>query len=175
MRKINLQLFAEAVHGSKMVYLFRALNDAATKDGVAMAFVTENTITESKDSDSVVTKDGNVRTPGAAEIEISATALLATGDVLYDRLRKAMHDNEIIEIWEANLAEPVDGDANKFKGCYYQGYLNEFEKTSSSEDNVEISTTFGINGVGAEGDVTVTKEQQAVAAYVFTDTTKKGA
>ena len=64
---------------------------------------------------------------------------------------------------------------NKFKGRYFQGYLTEFEKTSSAEDFVECSLTFGINGSGASGDVTVTVEQQEVAAYVFKDTQKTGA
>lgn len=35
--------------------------------------------------------------------------------------------------------------------------------------------TFGVNGTGEKGDVTVTAAQQEVAAYVFTDTTKTGA
>lgn len=40
---------------------------------------------------------------------------------------------------------------------------------------VEVSLTFGVNGTGEKGDVTVTAAQQEVAAYVFTDTTKTGA
>ena len=53
--------------------------------------------------------------------------------------------------------------------------MTEFEKTSSAEDFVECSLTFGINGSGADGDVTVSVEQQEVAAYVFKDTQKTGA
>ena len=40
---------------------------------------------------------------------------------------------------------------------------------------VEVSLTFGVNGTGQKGDVTVTTAQQEIAAYVFTDTTKTGA
>ena len=172
---INLQLFAEAVQGKKIVYLFRVLKDASTQSGTALAFTTENSISISKDADTTATKDGSIRTPGEAEIEITATTLLAKGDTMYNKLKEAMLNDDLIEIWEANLDEPADGGNNKFKGTYYQGYLTEFEKSSTAEDHVECSTTFGINGKGADGDVTVTVEQQKVAAYVFTDTQSTGA
>ena len=172
---MNLQLFAEAVQGKKIVYLYRILSKAGTADGVTLAFTTENSRTKSKDSDSTITKDGAIRTPGAAEVEISATSILAKGDTLIDELEAAMDSDEIIEIWEANLAEPAESGDNKFKGMYFQGYLTECEKTSNAEDNVEISLTFGINGSGVSGDVTVSADQQEIAAYVFADTQKTGA
>lgn len=175
MKKLNLQMFAEAVSGKKIVYLYRILSTAATTAGATLAFTTENSRTKSKDADSTETKDGAIRTPGAAEVEISATSILAKGDELIDKLEDAMDNDELIEIWEANLEEPAEGGANKFKGRYYQGYLTEFEKTSNAEDFVECSLTFGINGVGVKGDVTVSAEQQEIAAYVFADTNKTGA
>ncbi len=175
MKKFDLQMFAEAVSGKKIVYLYRILSKATSAAAAALAFTTENSRTKSKDADSTETKDGAIRTPGASEVEISATSILAVGDTLIDELEAAMDDDEIIEIWEANLEEPVagTGNTNKFKGRYYQGYLTEFEKTSAAEDFVECSLTFGINGVGVTGDVTVTAAQQEIAAYVFSDTTQK--
>lgn len=175
MKKFDLQMFATPVSGKKIVYLFRVLEEASSNDAVAMAFVTENSNTISKDADSTVTKDGTIRTPGGAEIEITATALLAKGDTLYDDLKDAMINDKVIEVWEANLDEPASEGNNKFAGMYYQGYLTEFEKTSNAEDYVECSTTFAINGTGASGNVTVTSEQQEVATYVFADTQKTGA
>lgn len=164
---------AEAVQGKKLVYLYRIMSEAATNDAVALAFTTENERTKSKDSDTTVTKDGAIRTPGAAEVEITATSILSKGDTLVDKLEDALDNDELIEIWEANLEESKDG--NKFAGRYYQGYLTEVSLSSSAEDHVEVSLTFGINGSGAKGDVTVSEEQQAIADYVFTDTTKTGA
>lgn len=170
---INLQMFAEAVQGKKIIYLFRVLKDAATKSAVAMAFTTENERTKSKDADSTVTKDGAIRTPGATETEITATAILAKGDTLSDELEEAMDNDELVEIWEVNLDEETTG--GKFKGRYYQGYLTEFSLTSSAEEHAEYSTTFAVNGTGAKGEVTVTAEQQEIANYVFKDTTAEGA
>lgn len=178
MRKMDLQLFAaatEAVSGKKIIYLYRLLEEASTADATAIAFVTENSTTISKDADSTATKDGNVRTPGTAEIEISATSLLAKGDTMYDKMRAAMLADKLIEIWEVNLAEPIANKSGKFKGTYYQGYLTEFEKTSNAADYVEVATTFGINGSGADGEITVSDQQQEIAAYVFVDTQKTGA
>ena len=175
MKKFDLQMFAEAVSGKKLVYLYRIKSKAAEKDGVALAFTTENERTKSKDSDSVVTKDGSIRVPGAVEQEITATSLLAKGSTFVDELEDAMDNDEIIEIWEANLDEPVADSETQFKGMYFQGYLTEVSVASSAEDHVEVSLTFAINGSGARGNVTVSAEQQAVAEYVFTDTAKTGA
>lgn len=175
MKKIDLQMYAEAVSGSKLVYLYRIKSKAATTNGVALAFSTENERTKSKDSDSVVTKDGSIRVPGAVEQEITATSLLKKGDSLVTELEDAMDNDEIIEIWEANLEEPAEGGQNKFKGMYFQGYLTEVSVSSNAEDHVEVSLTFAINGNGARGDVTVSAEQQEIAEYVFKDTEKTGA
>jgi TP901-1 family phage major tail protein len=173
MKKFDLQLFAEAVQGKSIIYLFRILSEAASENAVAMAFTTENERSKSKDADVTATKDGSIRTPGAAEIEISATAVLSKGDTFTEKLEAAMDNDELIEIWEVNLEAP--STEGKFKGTYYQGYLTEFTLTSSSEEHAEYECTFAINGSGAKGDVTVSAEQQEVAAYVFTDTQKTGA
>ena len=171
MRKLNLQHFAEAVQGKRLVYLYRVLSTASSKAGAAIAFTTENSRSVSKDADSTSTKDGSIRTPGTAEVEISATAIMSKGDTLINELKAAMMSDSLIEIWEANLDEPADAGENKFKGTYFQGYLTSLEVSSPSDGFVEVSLTFGINGDGADGNVTVTTEQQEAAAYVFEDTT----
>lgn len=175
MKMFNLQLFAEAVSGKKVIYLYRIHEEAATENAVMLAFTTENTRTKSKDADSTITKDGSIRTPGAAEVEIEATSILAKGDTMIEKLEDAMDNDQLVEIWEANLEEPAAEGENKFKGMYFQGYLTEFEKVSSAEEFVECTLTFGINGSGVRGDVTVSAEQQEMANYVFADTQKTGA
>lgn len=171
---MNLQMYATPVKGSKMVYLFRVLENAATDTGTLLAFVTENSRSTSIDADSTATKDGAIRSPGTPEITISSTSILPKEDEIIDELETAALQNKIIECWEANLEEPGTGN-NKFKGTYFNGYITSIEKTSSAEDNVEISIEYAANGTGVKGDVTVTAAQQAVASLVFKDTTATGA
>ena len=161
---------AEAVQGSKIIYLYRLLEEQQTEDAFRLAFVTEDSISYSKDADSTVTKDGTIRTPSAVEIEKPMTCILSQGDTVIDKLKNAMLNDKVVELWEANLAEPVTGQTNKFKGTYFQGYITSYEKTSNAEDMVEIQMTIGVNGKGADGNVTVTASQQDDASYVFTDT-----
>ena len=161
---------AEAVQGSKIIYLYRLLEEQATEDAFRLAFVTEDSISYSKDADSTVTKDGTIRTPSAVEIEKPMTCILSKGDTVIDKLKNAMLNDKVVELWEANLAEPVTGQTDKFKGTYFQGYITSYEKTSNAEDMVEIQMTIGVNGKGADGSVTVDTSQQEDASYVFTDT-----
>ena len=174
MKKFDLQLFGEAVQGKDIVYLYRIAKNAASADGATLAFTTENERTTTKESESTATKDGAIRTPSAPEVEITATSILAKGDTFVDELEEAMLNDELMEIWEANLAEPISTGTEKFKGRYFQGYLTEVSRSASAEDAVEISLTFAVNGAGVAGEVTVTAEQQELA-YAFKDTQKTGA
>lgn len=171
-KEINMQMFADAISGRRIFYMYRILKEANSEDAKGIAFTTDNETSISKDADAVTTKDGTMRTPNAAEIEITAESLLAKGDTLIGKLKQAMLKDEVIEIWEINLDEEQSTGDGKFKSTYYQGYLTEMTTTSSAEDYVSISLTFGVNGEGAEGYATVSQQQQELAAYVFADTKK---
>ena len=176
MKFSKLQLFAEAIAGKKIIYLYRIISKEKDHDATAIAFTTENERTKSKDADTTATKDGTVRTPGTAEVEITASSLLKKGDQFIDELEDALDNDQMMEIWEVNLEEEgTDGNEGKYKSKYFQGFLTELDQTSSAEDNVEISLTFGINGNGVSGYATVSEEQKEIAAYVFRDTQKTGA
>ena len=164
----------EAVQGKKIIYLYRLLKEQATEDAFRLAFVTEDSISYEKDADSTITKDGSIRTPSAAELEKPATCILPKGDEYVKKLKNAMLKDELVELWEANLDEPVEGEENKFYGTYFQGYVTSYEKTSNAEDMVEIQLTIGINGQGVDGEVTVPKDQQEDTSYVFEDTPATG-
>lgn len=166
-----------AIRGSRIVYLYRILKDAATNDATAIAFTTENERTKSRDADTTETKDGSIRTPGALESEITATAIFSSeGDAMITKLEKAVDNSDKVEVWEVNLDKPGETEnEGKFAAKYFQGYVTEFSLTSSAEDHAEASLTFGLEGAGADGYATVSDEQQEMASYVFQDTEKTGA
>lgn len=162
------------IQGKRIAYLYRLLADAATTDGAAIAFTTENSRSKSRDSDSVSTKSGTVRVPQEIEIEISTTALFATeNDPMIKKLESAIDTGALVEIWEVNLdVKGTDTNAEKYAAKYFQGYVTSMELSSNSEDHAEYSIDFAIEGKGADGFATVTDEQQEIADYVFKDTVK---
>ena len=105
-----------AIRGSRIIYLYRILKDAATSDATAVAFTTENERTKSRDADTTETKDGSIRTPGALESEITATAIFSSeGDEMIGKLEKAVDNSDKVEIWEVNLDKPGETEN---AGCW---------------------------------------------------------
>lgn len=159
----------EAIHGSKIIYMYRPLSKKS-EAALRLGFVKENGKTVTTDADTTQTKDGTLRSPSQPEIEITSTSVLATGDTMIGYLEDAQLKNEKIGVWEVNLDEKGTGD-NKYKGTYYQAYITEIEKSSPSDDWTEMSITFGAEGKGASGEVTVPSDMLDEALYTFTDTT----
>ena len=161
-----------AIKGNRIAYLYRILSEASTTAGTAIAFTTENSRSKSRDADTVSTKSGTIRVPGETEVEISTTALFASeNDPMISKLEKALDDSAVVEVWEVNL--DIKGtlpDASKFKAKYFQAYVTNLELSSNSEDHAEYSLDFSVIGTGADGFATVSGEQQAIAEYVFKDT-----
>ncbi len=167
----RFQLFAEAVQGKKLVYLYRPVSKAEEEAASALAFVTQNERTSQKSANSTATKDGSIRTPGTDSTEITSTSILSAKDTVIQDLENAYDADELVQIWEANLAEPGTGEG-KFKAIYMEGYITEFKFTSKAEDYVEISMTVGTSGGKAVGEATLSEAQQKQAALVFQDTVK---
>lgn len=162
----------EALMGKNTVLLFRLLEEQGTQSAVKLAFQTEHELTESRDTDTTATKDGNIVTPSALETSLDCTSILAKGDETADKLRQALRDYKKIEIWEVDLSTKGDSmNSEKYKAMYYQGYVSEWSKSPSAEDSIELSLTFTIEGVGQSGFVTLTPEQENVVKYVFKDVT----
>lgn len=159
-----------AVTGKNLVYLYRLESEASTVDAVRIAFTTEDELSITADADATATKDGSVRGASVAEIEKTCTSLMDKDDAMLPKLKSAILDGSLLEVWEANLDKPVTGQTNKFEGTYYQAYLSDYNVSSPADGNVEVSLTFAINGKGADGNVTVDTTQQNDEQYTFVDT-----
>ncbi|EGO9936992.1 phage major tail protein, TP901-1 family [Enterococcus faecium] len=163
----------EALKGIDFILLYRLLKKETQEAAWKMAFQTEHENGLSRDSDSTVTKDGNVQSLSPVEYDFSATSIVAKGDSHVDEMKQALLNGDIIEIWEINKAEQgTDDDANKYKATYYQAYVSEFTPSAAAEDNVELSLSFAVNGVGQDGYATLTEDQADVVQYAFKDTVK---
>ena len=157
-----------AVTGKNLIYMYRLNSESATVDGIRIAFTTENEMSISSDADATATKDGSVRGASVAELELTASSLMDADDVMIPKLKSAILNGSLLDVWEVNLDKPKTG--NKFEGTYYQAYITEFTTSSPADGNVEVSMTFGINGSGATGNVTVPTSQQDDGQYTFVDT-----
>lgn len=164
-----------AVTGKNLIYLYRLESEKATADGTRIALTTEDELSISADADATATKDGAVRGASVAELEKTCTSLMDADDPMLPKLKSAILNGSLIELWEVNLDKPVANQTNKYEGTYYQAYLSEFTASSPADGNVEVSMTFGINGKGADGNVTVTASQQDDEQYTFVDTPRTGA
>jgi TP901-1 family phage major tail protein len=164
-----------AVTGKNLIYLYRLESEKATEDGTRIAFTTEDELSISADADATATKDGSVRGASVAELEKTCTSLMSADDPMLPKLKSAILNGSLVELWEVNLDKPIANQTNKYAGTYYQAYLSEFTISSPADGNVQVSMTFGINGKGADGNVTVTASQQDDEQYTFVDTPKTGA
>lgn len=161
----------EAVKGIDIIWLYRILKDAQTSPAFKVAFQTENGFSETRDADSLVTKDITIRLPGELETEGSMTSILAKGDEYIKKLRQAMRKGEKVEFWEINKSEEgTDTNVGKFAGTYYQGYVTEYTRDSAAEDLVEVSISYAMEGEGQDGFCTLTVDQAEVVQYAFRDT-----
>lgn len=161
-----------AKKGIDSILLFRILDDATKETAAKLAFQTEHSTEKSRDTSTSQTKDGVLQTVGGIEVTLSATSIMAEKDPLVAKLESAMDAGKVVEIWEIEKGAKNTSN-NKYEATYYQGYLTSFNKTKNAEDLVELEMEFGINGVGAKGEATLTEEQSQVVQYVFEDTTVK--
>ncbi|MDD3230025.1 MAG: phage major tail protein, TP901-1 family [Oscillospiraceae bacterium] len=159
--------------GKRIVYLWRLLSKQATVAAANIAFQTDGSESISNDVDVTKTKSGSVTVSSGAEVELDMTVVAADlNDSVCDEIKKAAREGCVVECWKVNL-DRAGTASGTFKGTYYQGKISSYEESYGAEDHVEIQVTFNADGVGADGDVTVSDEQQDIAGYVFTDTPAK--
>ncbi len=77
----------------------------------------------------------------------------------------SVKNNTKLEAWEVNLAKKnADG---QYFARYMRGTVNEVESDNDADDNSSNDSTFSIDGVPADGWVTLTDNTKAALAYAF--------
>ena len=148
-----------AVKGIDIIWLYRVLEDATSEAAFKIGYQMESELSESRDADLTITKDGGVRIPGALESEGSMTSVLASHDTYIKKLRQALRDGKLCEFWEINKADS-DGVAE----------VNTFTITVGASTAGNITVT--LNGVPktvslSAGDTTASAVAAKIRATSF--------
>lgn len=159
--------------GEKIIYLYRLFSERTTTTGQKVAYVSDNTSNMSTNAETLATKDGTFTAGGNVEVTIDTTAYLKSDDEMHTKLKTAMRDQSDLEIWEVDLNKPATGTGNegKYQGTYYRGKVTAYNVSSTAGEWATVDMSFGINGTGVDGPVTVPQGIIDETDYVFADAT----
>lgn len=154
------------IQGVKKVLFFQSMDDTTTDgSGLRLAFQTEHTLSQERETIEELTKDGNIKDTGDINASLSFTSYVAKNDPTFDLLQESFNNNEEIQVWEVDLTE-ADED-NTYDSIYARGKLTNFEVSNSADGFSELSTEVAINLVPQRGPVTVSPLQFEAVQYAF--------
>lgn len=162
----------EVMDGKDLLTFFRLLKDKKTADASRIRFMTEQTLSMEKETDSQTTVDGIVSSVADGEntIEFSSLAYRDTDTEtieMWKELRNWYLNNETVEVWNVDIKSGKKNGSEKTEYLvdYFQGKFTSFEMKSSADGKVELSYSYTIDGKGLfDKKDTLTPEQEAAVA-----------
>ena len=163
----------EVMDGKDLLTFFRLLKDKKTADASRIRFMTEQTLSMEKETDSQTTVDGIVSSVADGEntIEFSSLAYRDTDAEtieMWKELRNWYLNNETVEVWNVDIKSGKKNGSEKTEYLvdYFQGKFTSFELKASADGKVELSYSYTIDGKGLfdKKDTLTTEQEQAVAA-----------
>ena len=163
----------EVMDGKDLLTFFRLLKNKKTADASRIRFMTEQTLSMEKETDSQTTVDGIVSSVADGEntIEFSSLAYRDTDAEtieMWKELRNWYLNNETVEIWNVDIKS---GKKNSGSGKteylvdYFQGKFTSFELKAAADGKVELSYSYTIDGKGHfDKKDSLTPEQEAAVA-----------
>ena len=174
----------EVMDGKDLLTFFRLLKKKATEDASRIRFMTEQTLSMEKETDSQATVDGIVSSVADGEntIEFSALAYRDTDAhtiAMWKELRNWYLANETVEVWNVDIKSGKENSGQtQYLVDYFQGKFTSFELKAAADGKVELSYSFTIDGKGLfdQKDTLTTEQQAAVAAanYAYNKLAKAG-
>lgn len=167
----------KVLEGMDVIALARKHSDQATVSGQIIPWQTSLSFDPSVDSDSTVTKDGNVATRSSASTDLEVEFLnntSAIADAMYDSL----FDGELLDFWI--LYRKRKNAEGKYYAWYMQVTVKEDSNDNDPDDHSTRDVTFSVNGKPKRGWTTLDGETQEQVDYVFlgvgkvSDTDKTG-
>lgn len=163
----------EVMDGKDLLTFFRLLKDKKTADASRIRFMTEQTLSMEKETDSQTTVDGIVSSVADGEntIEFSSLAYRDTDAEtieMWKELRNWYLNNETVEVWNVDIKsgkKKQDPQKTEYLVDYFQGKFTSFELKASADGKVELSYSYTIDGKGLfDKKDTLTPEQEAAVA-----------
>ena len=163
----------EVMDGKDLLTFFRLLKDKKTADASRIRFMTEQTLSMEKETDSQTTVDGIVSSVADGEntIEFSSLAYRDTDAEtieMWKELRNWYLNNETVEVWNVDIKsgkKKQDPQKTEYLVDYFQGKFTSFEMKSAADGKVELSYSYTIDGKGLfDKKDTLTPEQEAAVA-----------
>ena len=164
----------EVMDGKDLLTFFRLLKDKKTADASHIRFMTEQTLSMEKETDSQTTVDGIVSSVADGEntIEFSSLAYRDTDAEtieMWKELRNWYLNNETVEVWNVDIKsgkKKNDGtQKTEYLVDYFQGKFTSFELKAAADGKVELSYSYTIDGKGHfDKKDSLTPEQEAAVA-----------
>lgn len=175
----------EVMDGKDLLTFFRLLKNKKTADASRIRFMTEQTLSMEKETDSQTTVDGIVSSVADGEntIEFSSLAYRDTdGETIemWKEMRNWYLNNETVEVWNVDIKSGKKNGSQKTEYLvdYFQGKFTSFELKAAADGKVELSYSFTIDGKGHfdKKDVLTPGQEAAVAAanYAYHKLAKEG-
>lgn len=158
------------IKGIDKVLMFRRYQENSAPEAGRLALQVSHTISETRESSTTQTKDGQIVDRGALSTTIPIEAI-ASRDETNQLLHDSVKEDFLLEVWEIDFgAEPEEvGEVTKYPALYGRGYLDNWESPASVDGLVTISTTFTVEGELVAGLATVTDEQIDELNVAFRD------
>ena len=162
----------EVMDGKDLLTFFRLLKNKKTADASRIRFMTEQTLSMEKETDSQTTVDGIVSSVADGEntIEFSALAYRDTDAEtieMWKELRNWYLNNETVEVWNVDIKSGKKNVSEKTEYLvdYFQGKFTSFELKAAADGKVELSYSYTIDGKGHfDKKDSLTPEQEAAVA-----------
>lgn len=176
----------EVMDGKDLLAFFRLFKDRETVNASRIRFMTEQTLSMEKETDSQTTVDGIVSSVADGENTIDFSALAyrdtdAETIEMWKELRNWYLDNETVEVWNVDIKSGKENSVShktEYLVDYFQGKFTSFELKASADGKVELSYSFTIDGKGHfDKKDSLTPEQEAAVAaanYAYHTLAKEG-
>lgn len=152
----------QVLSGRDVILFFRERALHETEDASKLRFQTEHSISQEKDNESTLTKDGIINSISDGENTADITSLAYRDDqatlTTWKQLKDMFNRNALVEMWQVDITD-VTPESPEVEATYYQGYFTSFEQSNPADGNVELSYSYAINGNGVDGTDTLTEEQ----------------